>query len=355
MSQPTVLKLSDKINPDLLEFSAIDLKDEKFYQHASFLKYNGESGLHFKTGWINMSAYGVPHNVDFKQNKLEDKDRLKLKLPLDENQKSCLELKKFLEESGEIMKNSFEPELRRIKEHDDEDDDWNYTFSQPVRKPGKAKKGNKTKFRPLFCTIRYKLDSENGVIVPSLMVKENKKAKGERKTCRTVDEFKSYMNFKCDVRFIVTATKMWCAKNPQAGTDNVQYGITYNLSAAEVVPRTGGSSLSTKFKDFKFDNDDESESSSESNNNNDKNDDKKDSNSDSDSDSDSESDSESSKAEESSDNDSDDNDDDDDSDDDEESESSLESESSEEKPKKKSKKSKKSEKKKGKKGKKSKK
>jgi len=192
-------------------------------QMISYPRYDhpkvGEFSFIFQTPEIEITSYGLPRK-DEKWYK-EDHQRSFLKVPLDDSQESCVQLRKMLEQIDNYTDSNRKEILGKYSSSK-----LNFRYQPIVREPqttddleliedDEGKKEASAKPRPKYCKFRFDTEYPSRNIRTAFYVKNtDPKAskKIEQKSLKTATELEDYLTWGSKVRMIVMANKLWAAK-----------------------------------------------------------------------------------------------------------------------------------------------
>ena len=284
---PKPLK-TNEFDPKKLTWTELDFKSERAKgasQVNAFPRYknlgSGSENLLFQVDWIQLTQYGMPKSTDKDGNPSkwysEDEKRAFIKLVLDPNQTTCVELKKFLEKLDyEAENNAINPAIKKKRkldystlvrmpvEYDDEDDDDDDDVKQR-KKPSTV--------RQPYCKIKFDLDYNTKNLKTRFYLKSPGSSRPELLKCKTASDLDEYLKWNCKCRMIVMVNKLWAAKLVDKKTDTRGYGLGMKALQIEIEPIETSSSITEQFSQYAFrTNDDETnplDASNDSDNDND--------------------------------------------------------------------------------------
>ena len=260
-TSPTPIYRYSDINFDNIEVSELKKEGNQPLAYINYndTKRNAQTKLLVQSGRIKLITHGIPplDKEGSKNNYYpDDTKREFIKVPLDPEQPSCVELRKHIEAadewagSNEMKKKLFGKKadkyqyqpcikvpLKRDDDDDDEDNDDNL-------KKGKNTKGGKEKKEyPVIEYVKMKFN-----VVPNGKGRLNKtklkRVEGKTKTvvkANTITEIANEIKFLSEIKFIFYYSKIWANKVPAQGADKIMYGIGFKIMAIEYTPNVGKS------------------------------------------------------------------------------------------------------------------
>jgi len=252
---PPTIKCEDFkiVNYSYTELDTSEDKKKKQTQFLAWPRYKHKSGdnkLIIETGEIKITQYGFPTLGDYyKTNDL----RNFVKLGFDPEQPACNELKALMSQIDEHAIANKDNILKKYAKL--------YKYQSIVRPPGEAdelslitddddntkKKDKKPKFD--FCKLKLDIDYETKNISTGIFVKKTPKSKAELKDVRDASDLDKYLTFGSTVRFILTANKLWAAKNKNENGDR-KYGVSFKILQMEIQPREQYASTKELFSKY---------------------------------------------------------------------------------------------------------
>jgi hypothetical protein len=258
-------------------------------QLIGFLRYinpkkTKEGQLHFKLDRIMMGHGGIPNlHKDFYPT---DKKRAKsFKIPLynvTEKEKAMYSFIESLDiyfDSTDFKRNvmkfsekkmndyKYSPIMRhpRALEEDDEDDD------DEILKKKKMAREKVAKYGAEPCCIKPQIDLDYDTDVVKSAVIYNKgdyntidedeankvSVEKENIAMGTLDDMQKYLNFRSKDVFVLTPMKIWLKKDPEPKQTYREWGVSLKLVAADCVPATGATTVSTNDNPLQSDDEDE--------------------------------------------------------------------------------------------------
>ena len=254
----------DKFNIEHFSLTELQSNERSKAQLIAYPRYKEGMSV-FQTPEFVLSQYGIVPIGDYAKT---DAERTTLKIPLDPEQKECMDLQNNVfepidthMEEPETTKELFKaPNLEKVRK--------TFKYKSIVREPQESdaiedpkEKSDKPK-RPKckFWKARLDTDFDTGRIITSVFVKDpsNPTAKPTLQKVDTVTDLEKYMPWGSTVRFIVMMNKLWAEKNPKGDVKTRQYGLSFKILSIETTPREGGGSLRDVVQQYAFrDNDDD--------------------------------------------------------------------------------------------------
>ncbi|AGD92277.1 hypothetical protein LBA_00358 [Megavirus lba] len=218
-----------------------------------------EVKLIVQSGTIKLVDHGIP-GIHEKFCPTDDKREF-IKIPLDNNQPACVELRKHAEQADEyfgsnkmrkqIFKNraddyQYQPIIRTPQEKDDDDDD------------NDKKKSKENKVRYDFIKMKFNMigDKENRVNKTKLI-----ELKGDKKVsvrADTITEVANNIRFLSEIKFIFYYTKVWANTSKPQGGGKKLYGVGFKVMAITYTP-SKGKGVNVDDLEFDSDSDDDNE------------------------------------------------------------------------------------------------
>jgi hypothetical protein len=250
--------LCKNFNKDNFTTTELQVNDRSKYQFIGYTRYqygkNNSSGLMFQTGAIKITSHGIPMKPEGK----EDSDRSYIKLPLDDEQDSCNELRDMCEQIDEYMtENQLElfersagnigPDLfkKSKKKVSGEKLSSKYEYNPIVRTPkanddvdsddedGEKEEKNA---KPQFVKFKFDINYDTKELATNFYVKDPDTGRRKLKRIRNVSELEKLGIWQAEVRLIVSANKIWAAKNPLGSATNRAFGVGFKIVQMEIVP-----------------------------------------------------------------------------------------------------------------------
>lgn len=263
----------NKINFKNLEIT--ELKTDSS-QPIAFINYNDETlnsstRMLVQTGKIKLTGHGIPKldKADSKTNYYPTDDKREfIKIPLDSNQQSCVELRKHLELADEwagsdemrkklfgkkANKYQYSPCIKTPQTFNDEDEDES------------DKKKEKSKYPIIdYVKMKFNISIENNSRINRtklVKVSDNKKTTVE---ANTITEIANQIHFLSEIKCIFHYMKIWANKTPGQGATKIMYGLGFKIMSIEFTPGINKmldpddlEFSSDKEEDIKVDDDDE--------------------------------------------------------------------------------------------------
>nr|WBF70894.1 hypothetical protein [Megavirus caiporensis] len=271
-SSPTSSENNKKVkvfrykNVDFKNVKVSDLKKGEG-QPLCYINYedsqtDGEVKLIVQSGTIKLVDHGIPGKHE-KYCPTDDKREF-IKIPLDNSQPACVELRKHAEQADEffgsnkmrkqIFKNraddyQYQPIIRTPQEKDDDDDDDNND---------NKKKSKENKVRYDFIKMKFNMigDKENRVNKTKLI-----ELKGDKKVpvkADTITEVANNIRFLSEIKFIFYYTKVWANTSKPQGGGKKLYGVGFKVMAITYTP-SKGKGVNVDDIEFDSDSDDDNE------------------------------------------------------------------------------------------------
>ncbi|AEQ32846.1 hypothetical protein [Acanthamoeba polyphaga mimivirus] len=268
-SSPTSSENNKKVkvfrykNVDFKNVKVSDLKKGEG-QPLCYINYedpqtDDEVKLIVQSGTIKLVDHGIP-GIHEKFCPTDDKREF-IKIPLDNNQPACVELRKHAEQADEyfgsnkmrkqIFKNraddyQYQPIIRTPQEKDDDDDD------------NDKKKSKENKVRYDFIKMKFNMigDKENRVNKTKLI-----ELKGDKKVsvrADTITEVANNIRFLSEIKFIFYYTKVWANTSKPQGGGKKLYGVGFKVMAITYTP-SKGKGVNVDDLEFDSDSDDDNE------------------------------------------------------------------------------------------------
>ena len=206
-------------------------------QAISFHKYKTPVGdkLRLQLPWIRMYQYGVPRLCDWVKS---DKDRSKVKIPLDINSKEIALAVSKLQELDTIMSSD---EMKKKLFPGKKPEKYLYisTIKTPMTKDENDESVVNTEL-PLSMTLKLKIerDAFPEIVIQTEVYESVEGADGKRTRVKqnvtNVDEFAQKLPYQSTFRAIIEPIKLWSDKKVKPGIDKLQYGIMWQLYMVEV-------------------------------------------------------------------------------------------------------------------------
>ncbi len=235
-------------NVNDLTFTKFEENERSKAQNLAFPRYKETQRLMLQGPWIEMNTYGVPQLGEYCKT---DKDRAKIKIPLDLSNPEIKEFYDKLQTIDEMMTS------KKFKEQQFGSKSNKYKYAYPIcRHPQEEEEDEdnddkkKSKYpRPPYISI--KLDTtwpETQVLtqVYTSIMKDGKRER-EKQEVSSVDEFAAIVRFRSKIRPILQPVKAWCEKKAKMGSNEMQYGVTFKLIKVEVEPSAGGNNLLSNY------------------------------------------------------------------------------------------------------------
>ncbi|AVL94693.1 hypothetical protein ma307 [Moumouvirus australiensis] len=249
-----------------VDFQNMDISDLKKGegQPICYLNYkdekHGETKLLVQTGEIKITDGGVPGKHP-KYYPTDDKREF-IKVPLDDSQPACVELRKHLERADEYFGSDsvrmqvfgkkagsyqYQPLIRTPQEQDNDDED-------------NKKKGDKEK-KPRHDFVKLKFNmvgsEENRANKTKLLELNN--GKKEPVKADTITEIYNHIKFLSEVKIIFYYAKLWANTSKAQGASKILYGVGLKAMVIQFTPNKGkGIDMDTlEFDETDDDNDDE--------------------------------------------------------------------------------------------------
>jgi len=215
-------------NKQLISLKIIERNpDEHFPIDMYSILYNNNP-FTFKTEYIKLTEYGIPRKQQYYHS---DVQRPFIYVTLNNNQKSCVDLEKFLEKidnyfgsdefkteffKKKINKYNYIPCVKKTTEN-------SYDVDNGINHAAILKKNNSD---PHSCKFKFKFITKDGVCRNISKITHY----GKKITVSSIDEIKKYIRIKSSVQFTVSFQKMWVGKY----LDNKNYGINFTIDHAVV-------------------------------------------------------------------------------------------------------------------------
>ena len=229
-------------------------------QAISFHKYKTPVGdkLRLQLPWIKMYQYGVPRLCDWVKS---DRDRSKVKIPLDINSKEIALAVSKLQEldtimSSDEMKKKLFPGKKPEK----------YLYISTVKTPQSKDEDDDNVVKsdlPLSMTLKLKIDRESfpEIVIQTEVYDSIVDSDGKRTRIKqnvsTVDEFAQKLSYQSTFRAIIEPVKLWSDKKAKPGIDKLQYGVMWQLYMVEIEPSENKNKNANSNVDFVDDDDTE--------------------------------------------------------------------------------------------------
>ncbi len=230
-----VIKYS-KVDVNNLNFNVLK-ENDKSNQLMSFFSYNHSGNnldLYIQSPKIYLSTYGVPSLGEYVKT---EKDRAKIKIPLDLDNPESLEFANMLKNidaklgSDEFKKNYLGKKWQKYKYISI------YREGQPidVDSDDEAQKKKTSSPRPPYMVVKIHLSyPDNTEIVCNMYyAPQGKEPRVEIDNVKSIADFANIIKWKSNIRFIMKGSKIWA--HPPAKPDP-QYGLTFKLHMIEVDP-----------------------------------------------------------------------------------------------------------------------
>jgi hypothetical protein len=221
-------------------------------QPLAYINYNDQqrnakTKLLVQTCNIKLTAHGIPQlGGDYYK---DDNDREFIKIPLDPNQQSCVELNLHLEKADEYFgsdairkalfgkkaeKYEYQPCIKQPQEKDDDDDD-----NDDSSKKKKTKKDKKEYPKVNFCKMKFNFVSDSNDKDKHFNKTKFIRRDGDKKSSvnlKTMTDIANELKYQSDVKFIFAYNKLWANKTPMPGAKTIMYGVGFKIIAVEYVP-----------------------------------------------------------------------------------------------------------------------
>jgi hypothetical protein len=255
-----------------LSFTELEKKSERnASQWICFPRYKYSSSLEtnfvFQTPEMEVTQYGVPRIGEYYKS---DEQRSFLKLALDPNQPSCVELGNMLKDlDTAILKHKtsvlkkyakiykYQPIFREpqvddtaeISDDEDEDEEKEET--------------KKTEQRERFNYFKVKMDTKfperdqiRTLVFRKTVDKAGKTTREKLDDVATMSDLEKYVRLGSKVRLVLMANKLWASKNKDSA-GNRKFGVTLKVLQMEVECRESQDSVRKEFEnDYNFNDDD---------------------------------------------------------------------------------------------------
>jgi len=113
----------------------------------------------------------------------------------------------------------------------------------------KKKDDGKVKFD--FCKIKLDIDFDTKNITTSVFVKDSPTSKSVRKDVKTAKDLEEYHTFGSTVRYVLTANKLWAAKNKNDAGER-KYGVSFKILQMEIIPKEKHASTKEIFSKYNY-------------------------------------------------------------------------------------------------------
>lgn len=223
------------------------------YKHKTM---GDRSKLRLQLPWIKMYQYGVPRLCDWVKT---DRDRSKVKIPFDVNNKEIALAVSKLQELDIIMSSD---EMKKKLFPGKKPEKYLYisTIKTPMGKDEDDEPVVKTDL-PLSMTLKLKVDKDvfPEIIIQTEVYQSVEDSTGKRVRTKlnvtNVDEFAQQLRYQSTFRAIIEPVKLWSDKKAKPGIDKLQYGIMWQLYMVEVEPSDTNTSANNSNVDFIDDDD----------------------------------------------------------------------------------------------------
>ncbi|AZL89478.1 hypothetical protein QKC54_gp0344 [Megavirus baoshan] len=264
-SSPTSSEKNKKVkvfrykNVDFKNVKVSDLKKGEG-QPICYINYEDpqtdeEVKLIVQSGTVKLVDHGIP-GIHEKYCPTDEKREF-IKIPLDNSQPACVELRKHAEQADEffgsnkmrkqIFKNraddyQYQPIIRTPQEKDDDDNDDNNDKKKP--------KENKVRYDFIKMKFNMTGSGENRVNKTKLIeLKGDKKVSVE---ADTITEIANNIRFLSEIKFIFYYTKVWANTSKPQGGGKKLYGVGFKVMAITYTPSKG---KGVNVDDLEFDSD----------------------------------------------------------------------------------------------------
>jgi len=266
---------------DNFSYTEMEIDNERNKaQMIAYPRYNhpgkGENSFIFQTDWIQLTQYGLPRKgVNPGDFYMDDKERTFLKIPLDPNQESCVQLENMLQEiddHNEANKAEIFKSFAASKKTTGAKAAKLFTYQSIVRSPqvdddfgnlgGDGEKKEKFKYCKMQFTTSYPdRNITSGVFIRKEGADVPKNERVTEVNVSTASDLEAEgLGWGAKVRMIVMVNKLWAAKSKNAQTKTRGFGVTMKILQLEVVPREKSGSIREQFSRYAFiDEEDEEE------------------------------------------------------------------------------------------------
>ena len=242
-----------------IEIDGLKKNERSQSQNISYIYYKGQQ-LHIQTPIIKLDNYGMPDpGGSFFQTA---RQCAHLKCPLDINEnvenetddeknKRRSELSDFKKVMMEID-NYFDSDEVKEKLFDKKKDKFTYTrIVRKSRPPAddsddSDEEEKEVQLKPDYMKINIELEYESENIKKTKVFKKNDKnseeyKNGEKHTeimVTSLADLKSNIKYMKNYRYVIHLSKLWQSKQPLAGQDQKNYGVTFKLIRVEIPHNT---------------------------------------------------------------------------------------------------------------------
>ncbi len=200
--------ISDTILTPVKDFNIKEIAIDNFINQRNIayhrFPHRNNNPIYLQTDWIKMVSYGIPplcrSNSDYY--------RSYIKIPLDDTQKGCMQLR----EAMETIDTYIQDNLDDIFNNGTTFNIKNYSYLPIVHK-------SNDKNRKDFVNMKFPIDSsyphDHKINIDIFTLKTKNDTKPKLHKCTTVGEALKFVKGQCDVRFIFCIDKCWTQKiNP---------------------------------------------------------------------------------------------------------------------------------------------
>jgi hypothetical protein len=241
-------------------------------------KTSNPTGCYFLTDFIKLTYGGVPGDKNKDGQPIPEDQRKFVKVPLDPEQKTAMQLKKVISALDDYVEHEKEHIFGSTYNN-------NYVDYQQLLKAPKPKDPNESiNFETAKCFCKFKFDQNS---IPIVYIVKERNDDGDvirvsRVKCDNITDFAKYVKYGNTVKFLCHVSKLWC-DHPNNSYDikgkktiyKGKYGLTIKVKQVLVEERQSSTTSKDALRnDFllggnvSVDNDDNTNSSAAATNNN---------------------------------------------------------------------------------------
>lgn len=233
----------DPVNFEISDFNTTG-KQAMAYINYHNSSTNIKSKVLVQLGKIKLVAHGIPNRHP--EYVPSDANREFIELPLDPEQKSCVELEEMCRKIddhfssdetkaklfGKKKADSFvySPliKLPKVKDDDDDDDEED---SKKKKKTDKKAKPDAPRYAKVRIGFSFRNEDEDTRVCSMKLIEVNKEVK-----LNTVTEIAERIRYRSEVQLIIRFLKVWQNKSVISGTNNKLYGVKLQAMAIRYYP-----------------------------------------------------------------------------------------------------------------------
>ena len=226
-------------------------KKDKFKQYTTFVHYY-EKNLHFKSGNIKITEGGIPPVKNTKTGDVyykdpEDSTRAVIRLPIDTNQESCIELYNMLHSIDEYIEKHKKEILPAIN-HEKIKLEY-YPLCKPIKEKfneqGELIESKYNKYGRI--NIKLASDFQTKEITTKVYIKDGNKIKPVK--IKSIADVEKYVKWDSTIKFIGIIPRIWVSQT-EMFTKGRGYGLKLICEQIIITKQREGSDFGKEFFGF---------------------------------------------------------------------------------------------------------